>query len=927
MRRTALSLTVALTLAAAASAFAAAKAAPSAPGSDAPVPKIVFEKVVLPNGLQVILHVDRKLPIVHVNEWIHAGSKNEKPGRTGFAHLFEHLMFEGSKGSPEKYLSVAEKLGANLREGGVNGTTNQDRTNYFITVPSGSLERVLWLESDRLLTLMEFLTKENLDHQRDVVKNERRQGLENQPYGRAFKLIFENLYPAQHPYSWPVIGSHEDLSAATFDDVKEFFKTYYTPNNLSLAITGDFDPAEAKKLVEKYFGSIPAGPALDRPGRYLAALDGEKIVEVADRVPQERVYIAWPAPEFFGADEAPLNLASRILTDGLASRLNKALVYDKPLCTNVNSFNDTNEIAGEFIVIATARPGASLAEIERTIGEEIAKLAKAGPTAEELSRAQAKQEYDFVTGLEGIGGFGGKADLLNTYNTFLGDPGKLEADVLRHRHVTAADVQRVAAKWLDNRNRLLVRFHPEASGRAAEATLDRAKVPASGSDRPFHAPEVKKTSLANGLEILVVERPELPKVAVSLVTRGGSAGDPDGKEGVAYLATQTMDTGTKTRKDLDIENAFGNLGTALANETGRESARLSFEVLKRNLAPALEVFADVIQNPTYPGPEFERQKKRHLDALAQQAKEPNAIAGRVSRILAFGATHPYGRPAQGTPETVGAITREDVSKFHEERWKPGSSALVFAGDVTVAEAEALAKKVLGGWRGGAAPVAAIPLPSPSAAGKVYLVDRQDAAQTFVIQILPAPKRKSAEYDALRLANAVWGGGFATRLNLNLREDKGYSYGVFSFPELNREAGAWFAAGGVQTNKTKESVVEFDKELKGLAGARPITAKELDDAKLNLIRGYAQQFETLSRIAGQVAGLWGADLPMDELQRISDGTAKTTLDETLATARRWANPSQASLLLVGDLAKIRPGVEELGLGEIVVLDAEGRPVSH
>ena len=923
MRRTTSSLAAALMLTAA-SAFAAGKAALPAPGSDAPVPKIAFEKYTLPNGLQVILHVDRKLPIVHVNEWFHVGSKNEKPGRTGFAHLFEHLMFEGSKGSPEKYLSVAEKLGANVREGGVNGTTSNDRTNYFITVPSGSLERVLWLESDRLLTLMDFLTKENLDHQRDVVKNERRQGLENQPYGRAFKLIFENLYPAQHPYSWPVIGSHEDLSAATFDDVKEFFKTYYTPNNLSLAITGDFDPAEAKRLVEKYFASIPAGPALDRPGRYLAALGGEKVVEVNDRVPQERVYVAWPAPEFFSADEAPLNLTTRLLTGGLASRLNKALVYDKPLCTNVNSFNDTNEIAGEFIVIATARPGASLAEIEKTIGEEIAKLARAGPTTEELSRAQAKQEYDFVTGLEGIGGFGGKADLLNTYNTFLGDPGKLEADVLRHRHVTASDVQRVAAKWLDNRNRLLVRFHPEASGRVAEATLDRSKAPAIGADKPFHTPEVKKSRLANGLEILVVERPELPKVAVTLASKCGSADDPAGKEGVAYLATKTMDTGTKTRKDLDIENSLGNLGTALAGETGRESARVSFEVLKRNLAPALEVFADVIQNPTYPATEFERQKKRHLDALAQRAKEPNAIAGRVGRILAFGARHPYGRPAQGTPGTVGAITREDVAKFHDERWKPGSSVLVFVGDVTVVEAEALAKKVLGGWSGGAAPAAAIPAPSPAAAGKVYLVDRQDAAQTAVIQILPAPKRKSAEYDALRLADAIWGGGFSTRLNLNLREDKGYSYGTFSFPELNHEAGAWFAAGGVQTNKTKESVVEFDKELKGLAGARPITVKELDDAKLNLLRGYAQQFETLGRIAGQVAELWGGDLPMEELQRISDGTAKTTLEETLATAKKWADPSHASLLLVGDLGKIRPGVEQLKLGEIVVLDVEGKP---
>lgn len=924
MRRKMSALASALTLLIAASAIAAGKTADLA--ASAPVPRIAFEKYALPNGLQVILHVDRKLPIVHVNLWFHVGSKNEKPGRTGFAHLFEHLMFEGSQHSPDKYLTFAEKLGANLREGGVNGTTNNDRTNYFITVPSGNLERVLWLESDRLLTLMDFLTRENLDHQRDVVKNERRQGLENQPYGRAFKLIFENLYPAQHPYSWPVIGSHEDLSAASFDDAKEFFRTYYTPNNLSLAITGDFDPAEAKRLVEKYFGNIPAGPALDRPKLYLAKLDGEKVIEANDRVAQERVYVAWPAPAYFDADEAPLNLAARLLTDGLSARLNKVLVYDTRLCTSVNSFNDSNEIAGEFIVIATARPGASLLEIEKILGEEITRLAKTGPTAEELGRAQAKQEYDFVTGLEGIGGFGGKADLLNTYNTFLGDPGRLEADVLRHRGVTPVDVQRVVAKWIDTRNRLVVRFHPEVSGRASEAVLDRSKVPPLGADRSFHAPEVRSAKLANGLEILVVERPDLPKVAVTLVSKAGAVADIPGKEGLAHLATITMDTGTKTRKDLEIENALGNLGTSLTRAAGRESAEISLEVLKRNLGPAVDIVADVIQNPTYPLAAFEREKKRHLDALAQEAKNPNALARRVVSILAFGREHPYGRPGHGLPETVGKITREDVAKFHDMYWKPGSTAIVFAGDVTMTEAEALAKKAFGGWTGGAVPSVTIPPASPAFTGRIYVIDRQDSAQTVVAQLLPAPKRKSEDTYALRLVDAVWGGGFGTRLNLNLREDKGYSYGVFSNLALLHEAGVWVAAGGVQTNKTRESVVEFDKELKNLAGAKPISDKEFADAKTTRIRGYAQQFETLGRIAEQVAELWAADLPMDELQRESDETVKVTLGASLAVSKKWADPSKAHLLLVGDLAKIRGGLEELKLGDVVVVDEEGKPVS-
>lgn len=303
----------------------------------AEVPTIEFEKFVLENGLQVIFHVDRKLPVVHVNQWFHVGSKNEQPGRTGFAHLFEHLMYQGSANAKGEYFAYVEKAGANLHEGGVNGTTNEDRTNYFVTVPSQNLEYILWLESDRIATLADSLTQQDFENQREVVRNERRQGVENQPYGRAFKLISENLFPAGHPYSWPVIGSHEDLIAASMDDVKQFFRRYYTPNNLSLCIAGDFDPVQAKPLVEKYYGSLLPGPALDRPKTALAMLSSEKVVEVSDRVPQERVYMVWPSPKYFADEEAELSLASVIMTDGLSSRLNRRLVYDEQMCSNVFS--------------------------------------------------------------------------------------------------------------------------------------------------------------------------------------------------------------------------------------------------------------------------------------------------------------------------------------------------------------------------------------------------------------------------------------------------------------------------------------------------------------------------------------------------------------------------------------------------------------
>jgi zinc protease len=918
-----------LSLTLAVPALAQSKSAAKTPAAKpaAAIPKVEFERYSLPNGLDVILHVDRKLPIVHVNQWYHVGSKNERAGRTGFAHLFEHEMFQGSKNVPGEYFDAVEKAGANLQEGGVNGTTSNDRTNYFATVPSASLEYLLWVESDRLSTLAEAISQEKLDEQRAVVRNERRQGLENTPYGRWFTLILENLHPAGHPYSWSVIGSHEDLVAAQLEDVREFFRRYYTPNNLTLTIAGDFDPAEAKKLVEKYFGGIVAGPPLDRPESYMPVLDGEKIVEVQDRVPQERTYFAWPSPAYFDKGDAELDLASLILTDGLSSRLNKNLVYDKQLASNVSSFNNGMEISGFFVVNATARPGASLTDIEKTVTEEIARLAKSGPTAEEVERARTKWEYNFVTGLERIGGFGGKADLLGQYNTFLGDPAKFDEDVQRYRGATAASIREAVSKYLDTRNRLLVRFHPEASARAAADTLDRSKAPSIPADRRFVTPEVKTSKLDNGMTVYVVERHDLPKVAVAFATKAGTITDPSGKEGVAHLALTTIDMGTKTKKALDIEDALGNLGTELGGFAAREYASVTFEVLERNLAPALNIVADVIRNPEFPPSEVDREKKRHLDALGQQNNNPNAIAGRVRAMLAFGVDHPYGRPAQGLPSTVAKIERADLASYHQTYWKPGTSSLTFVGDVTMEQALKLAGDAFGSWPAGSAPAVSVPAPRPAQPGRVYLVDRQDAAQTVVSQIMPGPKRTVDDYYAFRLVDAVWGGGgFGTRLNLNLRENKGYSYGVFSNMANYQDFGMWWSSGGVQTDKTKESVVEFVSEMSNLAGAKPISQAELTTAQQGRVRGYSQQFESLSRISGQIATLWAQNLQMSELQREVDVTGTATMEQVAAASKKYVAPDKLSLLLVGDLAKIEPGIRSLNLGEVVILDVEGKPVT-
>jgi zinc protease len=889
----------------------------------ADAPKIVFEKYVLDNGLQVILHIDRKLPVVHVNQWFHVGSKNEKPGRTGFAHLFEHLMYQGSANAKGEYFAYAEKAGANLREGGVNGTTNEDRTNYFITVPSANLAYALWLESDRIATLADSLTQQDFDNQREVVRNERRQGVENQPYGRAFKLISENLFPSGHPYSWPVIGSHEDLVAASMEDVKQFFRTYYTPNNLSLCIAGDFDPTEVKSLVEKYYGSLIPGPALDRPKTLPAALHGEKVVEVNDRVPQDRVYMVWPAPNFFAADEANLSMASVILTDGLSSRLNRRLVYEDQRCSNVFSFNDAGEMAGLFVVMATARVGVQLQCIEEIVTGEIQKLAEKGPSSQEIKRAKTKWEYDYISGLERIGGMGGKADRLNAYNTYLGDPGKFEEDFGRHRRVSRESVKRALTQWLATNNRLLLRFHPEQSKRTSIPAPDRARVPSLGADKQFKVPELQSTRLENGMEVFVVERHDLPKVAVVLGTKAGSIGDPSEKAGVANLTMQTIDRGTKSMAALDIEDALGDLGTSLHGFAARESSYLSLDVLASNLGNATAILADVTLRPIFPLSEFEREKELHLDSLKQDSNNPNAIAARLRPILAFGSAHPYGRPSRGFPSTVNAITRGDIVAYHRAFWKPATSALFFAGDVTLKQAVELAKQFFGLWKSDISPELKIKSPQPFSYGKIYLVDRQDAAQTAVSQILPGPSRLTEDYYPLKLADAVWGGGFMNRLNLNLRENKGYTYGASSALALFSKAGYWFSGASVQTDKTKETVVEFMNELKDLAGAKPISEVELAEAKANRVRGFAQQFESVGRVAGIVADLWSYGLPMSDLQREPDELAKATGITVNTVAQRYANVEKSMLLLVGDRSKIEDSVQGLNLGEVVVIDDEGR----
>ncbi|HET7841225.1 MAG TPA: pitrilysin family protein, partial [Terriglobia bacterium] len=458
------------------------------------------------------------------------------------------------------------------------------------------------------------------------------------------------------------------------------------------------------------------------------------------------------------------------------------------------------------------------------------------------------------------------------------------------------------------------------------ASVDRTQQPPLATDKRFQAPEVELAKLDNGLQVLVVERRDLPKISFSLVTRAGSMDDPKGQEGLASLEVETIKRGTKSRRALEIDDALGDLGTSLGGYAGPEQAGLFLDVLRRNLGPAVGIVADVALNPNFPADEVDREKKKRLDDLSQAENDPGAISQRVSRILAFGPDHPYGHPSQGFPSTVAKFTSDDLRKFHDTYWKPGGTALVFVGDISLAEAVELAKSNFGSWSGGAPPAPKVPAPQPVGAGKVFMINRPDAAQTSVALVLPGPARNASDFYSLSLANQVWGGAAGARLGSNIREDKGYSYGVFSFPAPLTTTGMWRAAGGVQTNKTKESVVEFEKELKFIAGEKPVSDTELANAKHERVRGYAQQFESMGRVTQQISDLWITEMPMSELQREPDELQKATLDSVNAAAKKYAAPGGATLLLVGDLSKIEAGVRQLNLGETVLLDVEGKPVA-
>jgi zinc protease len=892
-----------------------ASAAPVA--ADVPVPDIEFQRYVLPNGLTLIVHEDRKAPIVAVNVWYHVGSKNEKAGKTGFAHLFEHLMFNGSEHFNDDYFKVLEKIGAT----DLNGTTNVDRTNYFQNVPVTALDTVLWMESDRMGHLLGAIDQARLDEQRGVVQNEKRQG-ENQPYGKVFSLITEATFPKGHPYSWTTIGSMEDLGAASLDDVKEWFKTYYGPQNAVLVVAGDVKAEDVKARVEKHFGDIPPGPPIAKHDTWIAKRTGVHRQTLQDQVPQARVYKVWNTPPWGGADNDELDLAAAVLASGKTSRLFKRLVYDDQVATDVAAFQWTAEIASRFVVQATAGPGVELAAVEKALDEELARFLAEGPTAAEVERVRADTLAGFVRGVERIGGFGGKSDVLAESEVYGGRPDAWKDQVARVKAATAESVGGAARRWLAD-GVYVLEVHPFPNLAAAKQGADRTKRPEPGPAPEPRFPSFQRAKLANGLRVLVAERHAIPAVEMRLLVDAGYASDAAEKAGLARLAADMMDEGTRTRSALQISEELQRLGARLATFSDLDTTVVSLSALTASLDPALELMADVVVSPAFPAADFDRLRKQQLAAIEQESARPNTMAFRVLPRLMYGAGHAYANPLTGSgfKSTVGTLSREDAARWHATWFRPASATLVVVGDTTLAEMAPRLEKAFAGWTAGAAPRKNVAPLEPEGASAVYVLDRPGALQSLIAAGHVAPPRANPGQVAQAVMNTVLGGQFISRLNMNLREDKHWSYGASTLLVDARGPRPFVAVAPVQTDKTKESVAEVLKELRGIRGEKPVSAEELRTAQDSLVLTLPGEWETSGAVAGSLAEIvrFGFD------DRYYDGYSAKVRAVTLADvadAARVVQPDRLVWVVAGDRAKIEAGLRELALGEVKGIDADG-----
>lgn len=917
--------------------FAPPAGAQSAP---APLPAIAYEKTTLPNGLQVILVEDRRLPIVAVNLWYHVGPANEAPGLTGFAHLFEHMMFAATRHIPR---GMADRLLEGAGATDSNGGTGYDQTSYYDTVPSNQLELALWVHADRMGYLLDVLDQKALSNQQDVVRNERRQTVEDEPYGLVEEALAHALFPKGHPYYASIIGSHADIQSARLEDVHEFFARHYGPNNASIVIAGDIDKKKARALVERYFGSFRRSPPVARPSVATPPITSERRVVVHDRVELPRIFMGWLTPPAYQPGDAELAVAAAILGGGKSSRLYKKLVYERQIAQDVDATQNSYGLSSTFVIDVTARPGVEARALEAAVDAELAELREHGPSQREVERARNSIETALLSSIEKLGG-DGLADQLNHYNQYTGDPGYLAKDLARLRSITPADVQRAIRSYLGPQARAVVTGlpgkpviddpRPPKNKRAAPAAAPdrtkpainvpepwRAQQPKPGPAPHFTLPQGEAFKLANGLTVIHHYKPGLPLVSSQLVVRSGSAANPAALPGLASFTAQMLEEGTATRSAPQIADEIAQLGAFLDSGSSADASIVSLLSLRSTFAPALDVLADIVQRPAFPNAEVERQRANRTGELIQQRDDPEAVAAVASLGALYGGKHPKGYGQLGIEPAIRQVTRDDLVDFWRRHYVPENAALVVTGDIARSELKALVEARFAGWARAAAPAGGAGEPAGTRA-RLVLVDQPGAVQTALRVGSIGVARDTPDFAALQVMNGALGGMFSSRLNNNLRETKGYTYGIHSWFRYDRTPGPFVIAGSVERASTGASVREIFREVNGMRGA-PLPPAELAAARDAQVLSLPGQFETSADIGASLAEIFIYGLPLDYYTRLPAQLSSVTAAQVQAAARTHLAPEKMIVVAVGDRKRILPQLQPLGLGAAEVRDSDGQ----
>ena len=881
------------------------------------LPEIEYESFQLDNGLTVIVHEDHKVPMVAVNVWYHVGSKNEKIGKTGFAHLFEHLMFNGTENYNNEYFEPFEKIGSTDQ----NGTTNSDRTNYFENVPTNALDLALWMESDRMGHLLGVVDQEKLDEQRGVVQNEKRQG-ENQPYGKAFTRIAEAAFPEGHPYSWSVIGSMEDLDAASLEDVQDWFKTYYGPNNAVLALAGDIDLETAKEKVQKFFGDIPAGPPLVKPEQWIAKRTEEKRDVMFDNVPQARIYKMWNVPGRDTEAAAHFDLASSVLVGGKNSPLYKELVYEKQIATDVSAFYYDREIAGMFFIIADVVAGEDPAEVEKAMDKVMANFIKRGPNTKLLKAEKTKALAGFIRGIQRIGGFGGKSDLLATCQTYTGNPGCYRDAAEYLDAATPSNMKATFAEWIDDTAYVLTILPSDEYGVNDEAVDRSTGVPYPTEKVSFKFPTLQTATLSNGAKVVLAQRADVPLVEMNFQFSFGYAQENNDELGYTNFMMDMLNEGTKKYSSLEFDEVLDSLGSNLGFGSGLDSSVVSVSSLKANLSDTLDLAKEALINPTFPQNEIDRIKKQTLASIVQEENRPASIAYRNIGKLLYGEDHPYGKPLTGTgvSATISSITREDIINVHTRAVNPANLTFAVAGDIDLDSLVTILENKFGDWNSDSnnnlKSLNKVALPDSRT---IYLIDKPNAQQSYIVAGQLLPPSATDEEIKLSYMNYAIGGSFTARLNMNLREDKSWSYGVRTRLGDAKGQRAMLVTAPVQTDKTSESMTEIVNEYAAYLTTAPITEDELAKGKASKTLRLPGQFETLGALKSGVSGIVTYNRDLDYLNQLPQLLDEPSLMDVQEMAQTYIKPDQWTWLIVGDLDKIEEPIRNLNLGTVKVIN--------